>query len=208
MFLAGVNFWQFIALQSATVLAMAALLYSSPYRRARLISFLDPWADPFNSGFQLTQSLIAIGRGELFGVGLGASIQKVFYLPEAYTDFLLAILAEELGLIGVATVLALYTIIVWRAFATARRAQLQEMPFAAYLAYGIGLWFGIQALFNMGVNMGVLPTKGITLPLLSYGGSSVVMMCLALALLLRVDWETREAEWQDEEPAAVTGGAP
>lgn len=173
-----------------------------------MISFLDPWADPFNSGFQLTQSLIAIGRGELFGVGLGASIQKVFYLPEAYTDFLLAILAEELGLIGVATVLALYTIIVWRAFATARRAQLQEMPFAAYLAYGIGLWFGIQALFNMGVNMGVLPTKGITLPLLSYGGSSVVMMCLALALLLRVDWETREAEWQDEEPAAVTGGAP
>lgn len=192
MFLAGVKLWQFAALQAVTALAMAALLYSSPYRRARLISFLDPWADPFNSGFQLTQSLIAIGRGEWFGVGLGASIQKLFYLPEAYTDFLLAILAEELGLIGVATVLVLYSVFVWRAFGVAARAERLDMKFSAYLTYGIALWFGLQALFNMGVNMGVLPTKGITLPLMSYGGSSIVVMCTALGMLLRIDVDTRQ----------------
>ena len=207
LFLAGVNVWRFTALQGLVISAMAVLLYSSHYRRARLISFLDPWADPLNSGFQLTQSLIAIGRGELFGVGLGASVQKLFYLPESYTDFLFAILAEELGLLGVLTVVALYVILIWRAFAIAARAERLELRFASYLAYGIGLWFGIQALFNMGVNMGVLPTKGLTLPLMSYGGSSVVVMCVALAILLRVDQETRFADdTAGQKTAAPAGG--
>ena len=191
LFLAKVNLWRFATLQGFAVAAMALLLYSSDYRRERLIAFLDPWSDPFNSGFQLTQSLIAIGRGELFGVGLGASVQKLFYLPEAYTDFLFAILAEETGLLGVVTVIVLYTVIVWRAFGIAAQAERRRMKFAVHLAHGIGLWFAIQALTNIGVNMGVLPTKGLTLPLMSYGGSSLVVMCVALALLLRIDLETR-----------------
>ena len=191
VFLAGVNLTQFGALLFGTSAAMAVLLWSSPYRRARLVSFLDPWADPFASGFQLTQSLIAIGRGELLGVGLGESVQKLFYLPEAYTDFLFAVLAEELGLAGILTVVALFVVLVWRAFRIGRQAERVGMLFSAWLAYGIGLWFGIQSLFNMGVNMGVLPTKGLTLPLMSYGGSSLVVMCMALALLLRIDVESR-----------------
>lgn len=194
IFLAGVSIWRFALLQLASIAVMVILLYASPYRRARLVGFLDPWADPFNSGFQLTQSLIAIGRGEVFGVGLGASIQKLFYLPEAYTDFLFAIVAEELGLVAVVVIIGLYVIIVWRAFAMAARAEGLDMRFAACLAYGIGLWFGIQALVNMGVNMGVLPTKGLTLPLMSYGGSSMVAMCMALAMLLRIDVETRDED--------------
>ena len=197
VFLAGVNIWQFAALQGCTISAMGMLLYFSEYRRARLISFLDPWEDPFNKGFQLTQSLIAIGRGELFGVGLGASIQKLFYLPEAYTDFLFAILAEELGLIGVVVVVGLYAVVVWRAFKISANAELLSMRFPSYLAFGIGLWFGIQALVNMGVNMGVLPTKGLTLPLMSYGGSSLVIMCVAMSILLRIDLETRSETLQD-----------
>jgi cell division protein FtsW len=152
---------------------------------------MDPWADPFNSGFQLTQSLIAIGRGEWFGVGLGASIQKLFYLPEAHTDFVFAVLAEELGLLGVCTIIFLYAVLVWRAFVIAAQAARAENFFAAYLAYGIGIWFGLQSFINIGVNMGLLPTKGLTLPLMSYGGSSVIVMCVAVALLLRVDHETR-----------------
>jgi cell division protein FtsW len=191
VFLAGVNLTQFGALLFGTSAAMAVLLWSSPYRRARLVSFLDPWADPFASGFQLTQSLIAIGRGELFGVGLGESVQKLFYLPEAYTDFLFAVLAEELGLAGILAVVVLFVVLVWRAFRIGRQAERVGMLFSAWLAYGIGLWFGIQSLFNMGVNMGVLPTKGLTLPLMSYGGSSLVVMCMALALLLRIDVESR-----------------
>lgn len=209
LFLAGVNLWRFVALQGITVVAMAVLLYSSPYRRARLIGFLDPWSDPFNSGFQLTQSLIAIGRGEIVGVGLGASIQKLFYLPEAYTDFIFAILAEELGLVGVLVVIGLYATIVWRAFTVAARAERLDLRFAAHLTHGISLWFAIQALFNMGVNMGVLPTKGLTLPLVSYGGSSVVVMCVALALLLRIDVETRAADprlQREHSPSSVAKG--
>jgi cell division protein FtsW len=194
VFLAGVNVWRFAALQGLVLIAMGLLIYSSEYRWARMISFMDPWADPFNKGFQLTQALIAIGRGELFGVGLGASIQKLSYLPEAHTDFLFAILAEELGLVGVLIVIGLYALIVYRAFAAAILAERLEHYFAAYLAYGIGLWFSIQALFNMGVNMGVLPTKGLTLPLISYGGSSLIVMCVALALLLRLDGEMRILE--------------
>ncbi|MEE4377349.1 MAG: putative lipid II flippase FtsW [Candidatus Competibacteraceae bacterium] len=203
VFLAGVNLWRFATLQGLVLIAMALLIYSSDYRRARLVSFLDPWADPFNKGFQLTQSLIAIGRGELSGVGLGASMQKLFYLPEAHTDFLFAILAEELGLIGVLVIICLYAIIVGRAFTIAAQAEHLEHFFAAYLAYGIGLWLSIQALFNMGVNMGVLPTKGLTLPLLSYGGSSLIVTCAAVALLLRIELETRSADQrlQPELPA-------
>jgi cell division protein FtsW len=198
VFLAGVNLRQFGALQVGTFLVMAALIYSSPYRRERLLGFLDPWADAQASGYQLTQALIAIGRGELFGVGLGASVQKLFYLPESYTDFLFAVLAEELGLVGILSVIVLFVILVWRAFEIGSRAERLGKEFSAYLAYGIGLWFGLQSLFNIGVNMGVLPTKGLTLPLMSYGGSSLVVMCVALALLLRIDVETRAGAGHEE----------
>jgi cell division protein FtsW len=206
VFLAGVNIWRFAALQGLILIAMAALLYFSPYRWARLTSFLNAWDDPFGTDFQLIQSLIAIGRGELLGVGLGASIQKLFYLPEAYTDFLFAILAEELGLTGVITVICLYVIIVVRAFAIGAHADWLERRFAAFMAYGIGLWFALQALVNMGVNMGVLPTKGLTLPLMSYGGSSMVVMCVSLAVLLRVDLENRGADPRLQRQALVEGG--
>lgn len=191
MFLAGVRWWQFLGLVGLGATAFAVLAISSPYRMQRLTAFLNPWADPFNSGFQLTQSLIAIGRGEFLGVGLGASIQKLFYLPEAHTDFVFAVMAEELGLIGVLVVIGLYVAIVWRAFAIGAVAQQVREHFSAYLAYGIGMWVGLQAFINIGVNMGVLPTKGLTLPLFSYGGSSLVVMCAAFAILLRIDYETR-----------------
>ena len=198
VFLAGVNLWQFGALQVGTAAVMVVLILFSPYRLARALSFLDPWANPETTGYQLVHSLIAIGRGELFGVGLGASVEKLFYLPEAHTDFLFAVLAEELGLAGILIVIALFATLVRRAFAIGRRAGRLDMKFSAWLAYGIGLWFGIQALFNMGVNMGVLPTKGLTLPLMSYGGSSVVVMCMTLAILLRIDVETRAGGVHEE----------
>jgi cell division protein FtsW len=166
------------------------LIILAPYRLERLTTFINPWADPFDSGFQLTQALIAIGRGELFGVGLGNSVQKT-YLPEAHTDFLFAILAEEFGLIGVVVVIALFSFIVFRAFAIAIRTERLGLHYAAYLAYGLGLSIGLQASINLGVNMGLLPTKGLTLPLMSYGGSSMVVTCFMLALLLRIDYETR-----------------
>ena len=198
VFLAGVNLWQFGALQIGTVVVMAVLIVSSPYRLERVLSFLNPWANPETTGYQLVHSLIAIGRGEWFGVGLGSSVEKLFYLPEAHTDFLFAVLAEELGLIGILIVIALFMTLVWRAFAIGRRAERLDLKFSAWLAYGIGLWFGIQALFNIGVNMGVLPTKGLTLPLMSYGGSSVVVMCMTLAVLLRIDVETRAGGVHEE----------
>jgi cell division protein FtsW len=191
IFIAGVRLWQFSGMLGLAGVSLAGLAVSSPYRIERLTTFLNPWADPFDSGFQLTQSLIAIGRGEFFGVGLGASIQKLFYLPEAHTDFVFAVLAEELGLLGVFTVMALYVLVVWRAFVIAATAEKAGNAFASLLAWGIGIWFGMQAFINMGVNMGLLPTKGLTLPLMSYGGSSMVVMCAAVALLLRVDYETR-----------------
>ncbi|PIE83462.1 MAG: putative lipid II flippase FtsW [Candidatus Contendobacter odensis] len=191
VFLAGVNLVQFGILLASTATAMIVLIVASPYRIGRVLKFLNPWDDPYGGSYQLVQSLIAIGRGELFGVGLGESVQKLFYLPEAHTDFLFAVLAEELGLIGILIVLGLFTVIVWNGFQIAQHAERLGKHFSAYLAYGIALWFGIQALFNMGVNMGVLPTKGLTLPLLSYGGSSVVVMCIALAILLRIDVESR-----------------
>jgi len=191
IFMAGVKLVQFSGALGLAGLLLGSLAVSSPYRMNRLTTFMDPWADPFDSGFQLTQSLIAIGRGEWFGVGLGGSIQKLFYLPEAHTDFVFAVLAEELGLLGVCLIIVLYAVLVWRAFAIAAQAVKAENLFAAYLAYGIGIWFGLQSFINIGVNMGLLPTKGLTLPLMSYGGSSMIVMCAAIALLLRIDYETR-----------------
>ena len=189
IFLAGVRLWHFTGMLGVAGLSLAGLAVSSPYRMERLTTFLNPWADPFNSGFQLTQSLIAIGRGELSGVGLGASIQKLFYLPEAHTDFVFAVLAEELGLLGVFVVIALYAVVVWRAFVIARQAENAGNVFAGSLAYGIGIWIGLQAFVNMGVNMGLLPTKGLTLPLISYGRSSMIIALIAIGLLLRIHHE-------------------
>lgn len=191
LFLGGVPFSGFLCGLAFASLFLGGVVAASPYRLERLTAFLDPWADPFGSGFQLTQALIAIGRGEWLGVGLGGSVQKLFYLPEAHTDFIFAVLAEELGFVGMAAVIGLFAFIVWRAFAIARRAELAGQPFGAHLAYGIGLLIALQAFINVGVNMGVLPTKGLTLPLVSYGGSSLVVTCLALGLLLRADREAR-----------------
>lgn len=191
LFLGGVRFWHFMAVIAAAVGGMALLTIVSPYRMARVTGFLDPWADPFNTGFQLTQALIAFGRGEWFGVGLGASIQKMFYLPAAHTDFLFSVLAEELGLVGVLAVLALFTVIVWRAFRIAASAERNGQIYAARLAQGLGLLLGTQAMINMGVNMGALPTKGLTLPFLSYGGSSMIVCCIAVGLLLMIEREQR-----------------
>jgi cell division protein FtsW len=191
MWLGGVRVSQFLFLIAAVATALVLLVYTSEYRMQRLTAFLNPWDDPFNSGFQLTQALIAFGRGEWFGVGLGASVQKLFYLPEAHTDFLFAVMAEELGLFGVVLVIGLFTLLVIRALRIGRFAENRERPFAGYVAYGLGTWIGLQAYINIGVNMGVLPTKGLTLPFMSYGGSSIVVMCIAIALLIRVDYETR-----------------
>jgi cell division protein FtsW len=167
------------------------LILSSPYRMQRIFGFMDPWADPFGTGYQLSHALIAFGRGEWLGVGLGASVEKLFYLPEAHTDFLLAVIAEELGLAGVVTVIALFTWIVLRAFAIGRQAAASERYYAALVAQGIAVWIGLQTLINMGVNMGVLPTKGLTLPLMSFGGSGIIANCMALVILLRIDYENR-----------------
>ncbi len=192
MWLGGVRLSQFILLLMSLTGALALLALTSPYRLQRLTTFLNPWADPYDSGFQLTQALIAFGRGEWLGVGLGSSIQKLFYLPEAHTDFLFAVMAEELGLLMVVLVVLAYLFLVFRALSIGRRAEKREQPFSGYVAYGIGIWIGLQAFINIGVNMGVLPTKGLTLPLMSYGGSSLLVMCVAVALLLRIDYETRK----------------
>ncbi|NOZ54643.1 MAG: putative lipid II flippase FtsW [Gammaproteobacteria bacterium] len=189
MFLGGVRLWQFGVLLLVMTMALGLLAYSSPYRVERLTSFLNPWADPFNSGFQLTQALIAFGRGEWFGVGIGGSVQKLFYLPEAHTDFLFAVISEELGLIGGLVIIVLYVIVVYRALRIGYTALSQNGHFAGYMAFGLGLLIGIQAFINIGVNMGILPTKGLTLPLMSYGGSSIVTTCWACALLLRISRE-------------------
>lgn len=191
MLLAGVQLRVFVVLLGAAGAGLFVLAYTTPYRMQRMISFLDPWADPFNSGFQLSQSLIAFGRGEWFGVGLGESVQKLFYLPEAHTDFVFAVIAEEMGVIGALIVIGLYTCIAWRALKIGRSCQELGQHFAAFLSFGIGSWLIFQAYVNIGVNMGVLPTKGLTLPFMSYGGSSMIMSCFALALLLRADYELR-----------------
>lgn len=191
LWLGGFNLKVFVALMIALPLAFAALILSSPYRLQRVIGFMDPWADPFGKGYQLSHALIAFGRGEWLGVGLGGSVEKLFYLPEAHTDFLMAVIAEELGLLGVTAVIVLFGIFVIRAFRIGRQAAFLERNFSALVAQGIGVWLGFQAMINIGVNMGVLPTKGLTLPFLSFGGSGVVVNCIAAAVLLRVDYENR-----------------
>ena len=201
LFVAGARLRYVIGLAVAGGALIGWVAMSESYRMRRLTAFLDPWADPFNSGFQLTQSLIAIGRGEWFGVGLGESVQKLFYLPEAHTDFLFAVLAEELGLAGVILTLALFIGLVWRALQIARMAADAGLKFQSYLAAGFGIWLGLQSFINIGVNMGVLPTKGLTLPLMSYGRSSLIVTLAWVGLLLRVYHEATAG-------ARATAGAP
>jgi cell division protein FtsW len=192
LFLGGMNGRHFLALLGMLGAGFVLLVASSPYRMQRIFGYMDPWSDPFGRGYQLSHALIAFGRGEWLGVGLGASVEKLHYLPEAHTDFLLAVTAEELGFAGVLLVIVLFAWIVARAFAIARQAAQHERHFAALAAQGIAIWIGFQAFINMGVNMGLLPTKGLTLPLMSYGGSGLVANFVALAILLRVDWENRQ----------------
>jgi cell division protein FtsW len=191
LFVAGARLRYVILFVSGTALAFATLAFTSAYRLKRLMVFLHPWDDPYNGGFQLTQSLIAIGRGSWFGVGLGSSVQKLFYLPEAHTDFVFAVLAEELGLIGVIGVLALFLALVWRAFRISRMAAQAGLVFQSYVALAFGVWLGLQAIVNIGVNMGVLPTKGLTLPLLSYGRSSLLVSLAWIGVLLRIYHEVK-----------------
>ena len=191
LFVAGARLRYVLLFVSGTTLAFATLAFTSAYRLKRLMGFLHPWDDPYNGGFQLTQSLIAIGRGSWFGVGLGSSVQKLFYLPEAHTDFVFAVLAEELGLVGVIGVLALFLALVWRAFRISRMAAQAGLTFQSYVALAFGVWLGLQAIVNIGVNMGVLPTKGLTLPLLSYGRSSLIVSLGWLGVMLRIYHEVK-----------------
>lgn len=197
LFLGGVRLAHFLLVVSGSVLALALLLVSEPYRLQRLTAFTDPWADQFNTGYQLIQSLIAIGRGEWFGVGLGNSVQKLFYLPEAHTDFVFAIWAEETGLVGALAVIALYLLLVFRIFRIGRDREQAGNCFGAQLCYGVGLIVAAQAFINIGVNTGLLPTKGLTLPLVSYGGSSLIATCCMLAAVLRVEREARRGGARD-----------
>src|SRR5688572_25149778 len=191
LFLGGMNWKLFAGLLGLLVAGFIVLILASPYRLQRVIGFMDPWADPYGKGYQLSHALIAFGRGEWLGVGLGASVEKLFYLPEAHTDFLLAVIAEELGFVGVATVIILFALLVLRAFIVGRQAAMLERYFSALVAQGIAVWLAVQTIINMGVNMGLLPTKGLTLPLLSFGGSAIIANCLAITLLLRIDCENR-----------------
>ena len=191
LFLGGLNWRLFVGLSLLLAVGFLLLIWLSPYRMARIVGYLNPWDDPLDKGYQLTHALIAFGRGELTGVGLGDSVEKLHYLPEAHNDFLLAVIGEELGLIGVLAVIALFAWLTWRAFSIGWQAALMERNFQALVAQGIGVWMGVQGFFNMGVNMGLLPTKGLTLPLMSYGGSGIVANCLAMALLIRIDYENR-----------------
>ncbi len=192
LFLGGMNGRWFAGLLVMLAIGFAGLVLASPYRMQRIFGFMDPWSDAFGKGYQLSHALIAFGRGEWLGVGLGASVEKLLYLPEAHTDFLLAVIGEELGFAGVAFVIALFAWLVVRAFAIGRQAVTLERPYSALVAQGIAVWLGVQTLINMGVNMGVLPTKGLTLPLMSFGGSGILANCVALAILLRIDWESRQ----------------
>ncbi|MEO8003107.1 MAG: putative lipid II flippase FtsW, partial [Arenimonas sp.] len=188
-YLAGARLQHLSFLVLAGLPFIIAAIVFEPYRVERLTSFRNPWADPFDSGFQLVQALIAIGRGEFFGVGLGGSVLKLDYLPEAHTDFIFSVLAEELGFVGVCAVIILFVAFTWRAFNIGMRCLDRSRPFSAYCAFGIGIWIALQSMISMGVNMGVLPTKGLTLPLISSGGSSVLMTCVAVGLLLRISYE-------------------
>lgn len=202
LFLGGAPLWQFAALLSLAVGAMLALIWVSPYRLERVTSFLNPWEHAQDSGYQLSQALIAFGRGEWTGVGLGNGIQKQFYLPEAHTDFVMAVVGEEFGLLGTLLVICMFGLIVWRSYAIGARAALRGDRYAAYVAYGLGLWLGMQAFINVGVNVGLLPTKGLTLPFLSYGNNSLIVCCVAIGMLLRIRYENqsagdgREGQWQ------------
>jgi len=191
LFLGGINARVFSALVLVLIVGFVLLIWFSPYRRERIFGFMDPWADAYGRGYQLSHALIAFGRGEWLGVGLGASVEKLFYLPEAHTDFLLAVIAEELGFVGVLAVIGMFALVVQRAFAIGRQALSLDRVYAGLVAQGVGIWLGVQAFINMGVNMGLLPTKGLTLPLMSFGGSGIVANCVALAILLRVDYENR-----------------
>jgi len=192
LFLGGMNWRLFAGLFVLLLAGFVLLIVTSPYRLQRIVGFMDPWADAYGRGYQLSHALIAFGRGEWLGVGLGASVEKLFYLPEAHTDFLLAVIAEELGFLGVAAIIAGFAWIVMRAFVIGRRATSLERYFPALVAQGMGLWIGVQAIINIGVNTGMLPTKGLTLPLVSFGGTALVSTCCAIAILLRVDWENRQ----------------
>jgi cell division protein FtsW len=192
LFLGGMNWRLFAGLFALLLIGFVLLILASPYRLQRVVGFMDPWADPYGTGYQLSHALIAFGRGEWLGVGLGASVEKLFYLPEAHTDFLLAVIAEELGFVGVAAIIAAFAWVVTRAFMIGRRAALLERYFSALVAQGVGLWIGVQAIINIGVNTGMLPTKGLTLPLVSFGGTALAAACCAIGILLRVDWENRQ----------------
>jgi cell division protein FtsW len=194
LWLGGINGRIFAGLLVLLVVGFVFLIWSSPYRLERVVGFMDPWADPYGKGYQLSHALIAFGRGEWFGVGLGASVEKLLYLPEAHTDFLLAVIAEELGFAGVFAVIGLFAWIVIRSFGIAKEAIANERYFAALLAQGLGVWMGVQGIINMGVNMGLLPTKGLTLPLLSFGGSGILANCIAMAIVLRIDFENRRLQ--------------
>lgn len=191
LWLGGINYRIFVGLLILLFIGFIILIKTSPYRLQRIVGYMDPWADPFGKGYQLTHALIAFGRGEWLGVGLGGSVEKLMYLPEAHTDFLLAVIAEELGFVGVAVLVGLFAWIVVRSFKIAKEAVSNEQYFSALLAQGIGIWMGVQSIINMGVNMGLLPTKGLTLPLLSFGGTGIVANCVAMAVLLRIDWENK-----------------
>jgi cell division protein FtsW len=203
LFLAGAPLWQFGLLITLAAGALATLIYVSPYRLARVTSFLNPWEQAQDAGYQLSQALIAFGRGEWTGVGLGNGIQKQFYLPEAHTDFVMAVIGEEFGLLGTLLVVFLFSLVIWRAFAIGVRAEKRDDRFSAHVAYGLGLWIGMQAYINIGVNMGLLPTKGLTLPFISYGSNSLIVCCLAVGMLMRIHHENgqtdalaREGTWQ------------
>lgn len=191
LFLAGVKLGHFLLVLGGALGALLVLVVSEPYRVKRLTAYTDPWADPFDTGFQLTQSLIAFGRGEWLGVGLGNSVQKLFYLPEAHTDFVFSIWAEETGFIGAAAVIAVYAALIGRIMWVGRKTLLAGNAFGAYVCYGTALIFAGQAFVNMGVSSGLLPTKGLTLPFVSYGGTSLIVCCCMLALVLRIDRDTR-----------------
>lgn len=191
LFLGGINMRIFSGIAAMALVAIVLLIVLSPYRLKRVLGFMNPWDDPYGKGYQLSHSLIAFGRGEWFGVGLGASVEKLFYLPEAHTDFIMAVIAEEFGFVGILVVVALYGWLIKRAFHVAMEAKKLERYYQALVAQGVGIWIGIQSFFNIGVNMGLLPTKGLTLPLMSFGGSAMLCNLIALAVLLRVDWENR-----------------
>jgi cell division protein FtsW len=184
----------FVVLFGSVLTGLVFLILTSEYRMKRVLSFLNPWEDAFDTGYQLSQALIAFGRGEWLGVGLGNGIQKQYFLPEAHTDFLASVIGEELGLVGMFAVIAAFAFVTWRAFAIGARAEAAGQPFGAYAAQGIGLWLGLQAFVNIGVNVGLLPTKGLTLPFMSYGSNSLIVGCMAIAILLRIDVTVRQAE--------------